>query len=269
MFEEEEEEPGFFRRHRILAVLGALILLGGRRLRDKNHPGPEARRQPAGGLDHGHASAPAAPSGAPPTPPPEQPPPEQVQPEQKMEEQAPVQEKKPNRPRKKPPDAPAPLGTSITGPGGGPDLGLGSGLGGGGGYGKGGGGGGSKYGWYAGQVQSRIAEALRNNPRTRRASLSVDRARLAGRHRPHQPRPSFRQHRRPRAGCRHPERRPHRPAAHAPRLLRICRSPSSCASPPSGPISPSLHFFTTSPLDPHVYLPLLSDMPRSSAWRGL
>lgn len=88
-----------------------------------------------------------------------------------MVEQQPVQdEKKDEAP--KPKDAPAPLGTGITGPGGGADLGLGSGLGGGGGYGNGGGGG-SKYGWYASQVQSRVADALRNNPRTRSASMNI------------------------------------------------------------------------------------------------
>ncbi len=88
-----------------------------------------------------------------------------------MEEQQPVQqEKKEEAPKDKPPD-PAPLGTGITGPGGGPDLGLGSGLGGGGGYGSGGGGG-TKYGWYASEVQSHIADAVRANARTRTASMN-------------------------------------------------------------------------------------------------
>ena len=90
-----------------------------------------------------------------------------------MLEQQPVQEeKKTDAPKDKPLDAPAPLGTSITGPGGGPDLGLGSGLGGGGGYGDGAGGG-SKYGWYAAEVQDRIADAVRNDPRMRRGAMNV------------------------------------------------------------------------------------------------
>ena len=89
-----------------------------------------------------------------------------------MVEQKPVENEE--KPVPKPPDAPAPLGTSITGPGGGPDMGLGTGLGGGGGYGSGGGGrNGSKYGWYATQVQNRIADAMRTNPRTRKASMNV------------------------------------------------------------------------------------------------
>ena len=84
--------------------------------------------------------------------------------------------KKHDAPKDKP-DAPAPLGTSITGPGGGADLGLVGGLGGVGGNGNGGdGGGGSKYGWYASEVQTRIADALRNNP-----------AHAQGQHEPHRP----------------------------------------------------------------------------------
>jgi outer membrane biosynthesis protein TonB len=91
-----------------------------------------------------------------------------------MVEQQPVQdEKKSEAPKENKPDAPAPLGTSITGPGGGPDLGLSGGLGGGGGYGNGDGAGGTKYGWYASEVQTRIADALRSNPNTRRASMSI------------------------------------------------------------------------------------------------
>ena len=78
----------------------------------------------------------------------------------------------------KPDDKPAdkiadePLGTAI---GGGDGNGLGLGVGGGGMFGGGGGGGGrggSKWGWYAGQVQNRIADALRSHPLTRQAGFS-------------------------------------------------------------------------------------------------
>jgi hypothetical protein len=113
----------------------------------------------------------------PPTPPPQptpqpQPTPDEPQPRQMIEQQPVQEEKKLEAPKEKPVDAPAPLGTGITGPGGGPDLGLGSGLGTGGGYG-GGGGGGSKYGWYASEVQDRIADAVRNDPRMRRGAMNV------------------------------------------------------------------------------------------------
>lgn len=93
-----------------------------------------------------------------------------------MEEQTPVanEEKKPDEAKPdKPPDAPAPIGTGITGPGNdGFNLGGGSGSGGFGGNGQGGGGG-SRFGWYAGKVQSRIADALRRNNRTRTASMDL------------------------------------------------------------------------------------------------
>jgi outer membrane biosynthesis protein TonB len=89
-----------------------------------------------------------------------------------MIEQQPVQDEKKVQAPKEKPDAPAPLGTTIVGPGGG-NSGLVGGLGGEGGYGPGGGGGGTKYGWYASEVQSRIAEALRDNPSTRRATMKL------------------------------------------------------------------------------------------------
>lgn len=42
-----------------------------------------------------------------------------------------------------------------------------------GGNGKGGSGSNSKWGWYAGQVQSRVVSALRNHRRTRSAALDI------------------------------------------------------------------------------------------------
>ncbi|MEI6494280.1 MAG: energy transducer TonB, partial [Verrucomicrobiota bacterium] len=69
----------------------------------------------------------------------------------------------------------APMGTNLQGDG--PNaFGLGVGGGGGmiGGTGTGKGGkGGSKYGFYAGQVQSRVVDALRNHKKTRSAALDV------------------------------------------------------------------------------------------------
>jgi hypothetical protein len=92
-----------------------------------------------------------------------------------MIEQAPVAEpEKPAEQIKPKAAAPAaPLGTGLKGDG--PGLsGLGaSGEGGGVFGGTGSGGGGSKWGWYAGQVQSRIAEALRSNKTTSQANLKI------------------------------------------------------------------------------------------------
>jgi len=92
-----------------------------------------------------------------------------------MIEQAPVaeQEKPVEAPKPKAADAPAPLGTGLKGDG--PGLsGLGGGSGEGGGvFGGGGGGGGSRWGWYAGQVQSRVADAMRRNKATMNASIKI------------------------------------------------------------------------------------------------
>jgi len=166
---DDEDDISFFQRYRPVVIVVVLLILGG--------IGYAASKALSGSHqtslrsdDMEMVQLPPPPPRPQPTPTPlETPPPDQQQ-EEKMVEQQPVQdEKKPEPPK---PDAPAPLGTSITGPGGGQDLGLGSGSG--GGYGSGGGGGGgSKYGWYASQVQSRIADALRNNPRTRTASMNI------------------------------------------------------------------------------------------------
>jgi periplasmic protein TonB len=108
----------------------------------------------------------------PPAPPPPPPPPKiQPPPEQKMIEQAPVEEKPPEP---KPVDEPPPtLGTNIKGDGPGSIPGLGtrgdnSRIG---GNGTGSGRGGGKWDGFARQVQSRIADAVRNNPKTRAVSI--------------------------------------------------------------------------------------------------
>ena len=71
----------------------------------------------------------------------------------------------------KPVDAPPTLGTNLKGEG--PGMsGLGA-SGNGGGFGGGGGRGGSKWGWYAGQVQRSVADALRRNSKTKTASMKI------------------------------------------------------------------------------------------------
>jgi TonB family protein len=171
---DDDDDPSFFQRNRALVIVGVVLLLGG---------GAFFAWKAVTGLHQSSSRSdememvrlpplpPPPPPKPQPTPPPLQTPPPEQAPDQKMVEQAPVQDVPKEAP--KAPAAPAPLGTSISGPGGGPDLGLGGGLGGGGGYGPGGGGGGSKYGWYASEVQSRVADALRNNPRTRSASMKI------------------------------------------------------------------------------------------------
>jgi outer membrane biosynthesis protein TonB len=108
---------------------------------------------------------------APPPPPPPPPPPKMV--EEKMVEQMPVDSNE-SKPDDSPPAPSADLGTSITGAGGPDAFGL-SGNRGGGSVGVGGNrGSGSRYGWYAAQVQSTIADALRKNPRTREANFRIE-----------------------------------------------------------------------------------------------
>lgn len=76
------------------------------------------------------------------------------------------------KPQDKPEPAPPDLGTGLKGDGPADGFGVGSGNGNGNQIG-GTGGGGGKWGWYASQVQSRISDALKHNPRTRSASMRV------------------------------------------------------------------------------------------------
>jgi protein TonB len=173
-----DENRSFLRRHRALFVVAGFVLLGVGII----FGAIALSRRNQRAIAHNDVvilqlSAMPTPTPPPrPTPPPlstPPPPPDEHQNRQMIEQQPVQDEKKTDAPKPKSLDAPAPLGTSITGPGGGPDLGLGSGLGGGGGYGGGTGGGGSKYGWYATEVQNRIADAVRNDPRMRRGAMNV------------------------------------------------------------------------------------------------
>jgi outer membrane biosynthesis protein TonB len=105
-----------------------------------------------------------------PPPPPLSPPKTPPPPEQKMVEQPPVNksEEKPKESPKTPDRPPGPPGPVASGPP--SDFGLG---GGGGSDGGTGGDGGSQYGWFAGQVQEAIAQALRKNAKTHDASLHI------------------------------------------------------------------------------------------------
>ncbi len=160
---DDEESDGFFQRRRGLLIVGAIILIGTAWV---------AFRKPAGKSGPVHkALQPQMVKLILPPPPP--PPPPKVQPPPKEEKRSQVE-----KPMDKPDDQPKPadkppegLGTSIKGPGSGmAGLGSGRGLNGViGGTGKGRGG--KAAASYAGQVQSKITEALRNNPRMRKASI--------------------------------------------------------------------------------------------------
>lgn len=88
-----------------------------------------------------------------------------------MMDQVPVSQPE-SKPEPKPeaPKAPGPIGTGIKGNG--PPDGFGLGYGAGNGLiggGSGRGVGGSRFGWYAGEVQTAIQQALQQNPKTRDA----------------------------------------------------------------------------------------------------
>jgi protein TonB len=115
-----------------------------------------------------------------PPPPPPPPPPQQL-PQPKMVEQTPMrdpevkQEKPLDKPKEAPkPEAPptGPLGLDAKGEGPGDAFNL-AGRPGGNGL-LGGGGGGSRWGWYASIVQTQIEEALRENKKTRDATLRIE-----------------------------------------------------------------------------------------------
>ena len=167
----EDEEESFWERYKTVFIFGAVILVVvcwlvfGKPLGS----GGSTRRAPEQQIVK---------IVLPPLPPPPPPPPKATPPpkEDKRPDQAPMAkpDAKPEAAKPKPADKPPEgLGTNIKGAG--PGLaGLGSGGGNGilGGTGSGPGGG-SQWGWYAGQVQTKIAEALRNNSHTRGASINI------------------------------------------------------------------------------------------------
>lgn len=119
-----------------------------------------------------------------PPPPPPPPPPPQQMPEQQMIEQPKMAEpemkpeKPDDRPKDKPPDdakndeppGPLALDSKVQGPG---DIFNLGGKEGGNPYG-GGGGGGSRWGWYAGKIETQIQAALLANPKTRNAVMRAE-----------------------------------------------------------------------------------------------
>jgi TonB family protein len=171
LVEDEDDDESFFQRHRLAFIAGGIVLIGAawgvlHKPSGKSEPVRKAPEQQMVRIQ------------LPPPPPP--PPPPKVQPppprDDKRVEQAPSAKPEPKpeapKPAEKPPEG---LGTNNKGPG--PGMaGLGSsgnGMIGGTGTGSGGGGG-SMARWYAGQVQTKIAEAMRNNRKTRAASLRLE-----------------------------------------------------------------------------------------------
>lgn len=170
----DDDEPSFFAKNRTLiiavgAILVATIVWFGFFSKAEK---PKKRSAPVTMV-----TLPPPPTPPPPTPPPTPPPPQPEPPKVEDKREEFVEETKPDaapEPEQAPEEA-APMGSNIQGEGS-DAFGLrgkgGGGMIGGSGMGKGGGGG-SKYGFYAGQVQTRIADALRNHKKVRSASLKI------------------------------------------------------------------------------------------------
>jgi periplasmic protein TonB len=162
-FEEDEErdERPFFKRYwipiAVLVVAGAAI---GITLKTIANSAATARKAPT------VISLSLAPP--PPPPPVQTPPPEVVQDQQTFQPEEKAEDEPP-----KPPDEP-PIGTNIKGDGSSNGFNLSNSAGSGIGGGKTNA---SRFGWYAGQVQSKVSEALRANRKTRSAELAI-RARI-------------------------------------------------------------------------------------------
>jgi len=166
--QDDFDEPGFFQRHRGVLIGAGVVLIGAGvffGLNQKPHP---KKRASVSMVD---IMPPMPPPPPPPPPPPKEEPPPQEEVKQDFQEET---QTDPEPPKEAAPEAPAALGTALEGEGG-PNFGLAKGGGSGmiGGTGKSGGGGASKYGWYAGQVQSVVVRSLQAHRRTRAADLSI------------------------------------------------------------------------------------------------
>ncbi len=165
--DDDDGEPGFFRKYRVLlgvagAVAAAAVYV---------MSGPD---RPTAASPMRKVAVPINVTVAPPPLPPPPPPPPKVEPpkEDKMEEETAAVEEPP--PEAAPDDSPPPPGTNNVGDGKADGFGLGKASGGNGaGGGRRVGTAGSKYGYYAGQVQSSVSAALRRHAKTRRATISV------------------------------------------------------------------------------------------------
>lgn len=169
--DDDDDEPGFFRRNLVAILFGTAAIAVGIYFLSGSKP---SKSKPTRKNDVVMVMPVIAPPPPPPPPPPpkEEPPPEEKEEEMIAQEEVTPEDQKPDdKPAEKPSEEP--IGTAISG-GDGSGLALGgNGRGNGTMLGGGGGKGGSRWGWYAGQVQNRIAEALRGNSSTRKAAATI------------------------------------------------------------------------------------------------
>jgi len=161
-FVDHPEEQGFFRRNRILIIVGVVLALvvATVGVLVKTYGKVPPPRKPEEIVIHLQPLPPMPPPPPPPPPPPQPP-------EQKFVEQ-PKDLKPLEKPKDEPksPSPPAPPGPPASGPP--SDFGLAGGGGGGGGD---GGGGGSQFGPYAAEVVATIKARLEANSKTREADF--------------------------------------------------------------------------------------------------
>lgn len=168
----DEETPTFFQRYRVIIIaVGVLALAVGGWVVF----GPKEGKKRKSTASVMSIMPPLPPPPPPPTPPPPTPPPPQEPPPEQTKQPEFQPEEKPAPEPPQPPDNPPPaMGTALQGDG--PNSfglsGTGNGMIGGRGNGKGGGGG-TKYGWYAGQVQARVLEAMQRHRKLRSSALTV------------------------------------------------------------------------------------------------
>lgn len=165
--DDEDEEPSFWRKYRVRLGLAALAVAVGAAI----FAGPD---RPTSSAPVRKVAVPINVSVAPPPLPPPPPPPPKVEPpkEEKMEEETAAVEEPP--PEAAPDDSPPPPGTNNVGDGKADGFGLGKATGGNGsGGGRRVGAAGSKFGYYAGQVQTSVSAAVRRHTKTRRATMAV------------------------------------------------------------------------------------------------
>jgi len=164
---DDDESPTFLERHRVAFSIAAILIIGfgvttlAKKFSSK---GGSSRKGPE------MVSVRLPPPAPTPPPPPATPPPPQEMKQEKMVEQAPVDENE-EKPKDEPPPS-ASISTGIKGDGNADGFGVGGGKGNGmiGGPSRPR----SKWGWYAAQVQSSIADVLHRNPQIRTASLGLN-----------------------------------------------------------------------------------------------
>lgn len=167
---DEGDDEGFLGRHRTKVIVGAFVLIGAGAfyfLGSVKHTATTKAPEKMVTI----SLPPLPPPPPPPPPPPKKEPPPPKQEDKMVKETAPEE-----KPKEEAPKAPEPpkeaLGTGVKGNG--PGIaGLGSSGSGGGFGGPKGGGGSSKYGYYAGMVQSKVTQALQSNSRTRSATMQI------------------------------------------------------------------------------------------------